>query len=214
MQQNQQVAHTPLPASKQGPSRHRQNLPSLKRVANAVRFIIRVRMMARAWRKQEQLRKTLLAKFEEQEAQEAQSNEGSELQPQPLPKPVITSKPTVIGQPKQQYQVKVKHFEQLLQQSKKTAEHMRFGAAMSVDLEASSSTARDEDHPQGVNALSNHHQHPYTDMGADSAAEMWMSGDEMDGHGLWRREDFAAPPPLQSRVEDFDGTEAISVDSN
>lgn len=210
MQHNQQVAHTPLPASKQGPSRNRQNALSFKRVANAVRFVIRIRMMARAWRKQEQLRKTLLAQFEEQEAQEAQSNVSSEFQPHPLPKPVITSKPIAIGQNKQ-HQIKVKHIEQLLQQSKKTAEHLRFGGAMSVDLEASSSTARDEDHPHGVDA---HHNHGYTDVGADSAAEMWMSGDEVDGHGLWRREDFAAPPPLQSRVEDFDGTEAISVDSN
>lgn len=81
---------------------------------------------------------------------------------------------------------------------------------MSIDLEgASSSTARDEELPN----LNGHHHGGLNggyaahgaDVGADSAAEMmWMSGDD---------EDFGAPAPLQPRVEDFDGTEAISVDS-
>lgn len=210
MQQNQKVAHTPLLASKQGPSRNRQHASSFRRVANVVRFVVRLRLMARAWKKQEQLRKTLLAKFEEQERLEAQSNEGSlEQQPQPPPKPAAASSKSISFS---QQQIKVKHIEELQQQHrKKMAEHLRFGGAMSVDLEASSSTARDEDH--------HHDAHPHhVDVGADSAAEMWLSGDdEIDGHGRWRREDFAAPSALmQPKVEDagFDGTEAISVDSN
>lgn len=222
------MAHTPLPASKQGPRKNSQNAPSLKRVANVVRFVVRLRMMARAWKKQEQLRKTLLAKYEEQEAQEAQSNDGLEAQPQPQhqpqaipkPKPVVPSKPVISSshhhqqQQKQSHQIKIKQIEQMLLQQKRVtvaaaAEHLRFGGAMSVDLEASSSTAR-EDHQGAVDGAHQHHG----DVGADSAAEMWMSGDE-EVDGLWRREDFGAPAPPPPRVEDegFDGTEAISVDS-
>lgn len=173
-----------------------------------MRFVVRLRMMARAWRKQEQLRKTLLAKFEEQEALDAQSEDAPS--PQPMPnKPVsMASRPksvTAVSQQHQKQQMKVKHIEQL--------QHLRFGSAMSVDLEASSSTAREDQ--IGSDADHHNHHHHHHDVGADSAAEMWMSGDEeMDG--LWRREDFAAPPPPPPRVDDegLDGTEAISVDSD
>lgn len=175
----------------------------------------------------------LLSKYEEQEAQDARSNEEPELlQPQQpmMPQPFVSSiKPPAIGlqqKKQQQHQIKVRHIEQLLQQNqhqqmrtKTAAEHLRFGGAMSIDLEASSSTAR-EDHGVEDEDNAHHHHLNHVDVGADSAAEMWLSGDEMDG-GLWRREDFAAPsamamapPPPKVEDEGFDGTEAMSVGSS
>lgn len=171
MQEKQQQAHTPLPVSKQDFGKQAPKTVTLKRLATVVRFVVRLQMMARAWKKQEQLRKMLLSRYEA----DNQNNEESK------PKP----KPRLAGQ----QQVKVKHVEQ---KQKKTA--LRFGAAMSVDLEASSSTAREE---HGVDV----------DVGADSAAELWLSGDEIDG---WGREEFMAP---QQQDEHVEGTEAISVDS-